>query len=247
MRNSIKAWGPLWFSWVPSHSQIPWSTSAWESSETRSDIAQSSPADRQSSYCSLGLWLSQVSASSFSSAAVSALGKAANWSASVFLRNFGGLFWKNLVCEERASWDKRPNFLDWLFWSDLAIGRKTKKTNQVKMTNVATGTFFSYINFKEFCFQSAIREYKRWKKRLVQLKFSQVECHCNNTTAQCEVQINILKNKRWNQLWRTISHLRQQSIGHFSKHRLHNARMAEGGRHALQRQINAALIYCIYI
>lgn len=130
MRNSTKARDPLWFLWVPSHSKIPCSTSAWQSSETRSDIAQSSPSDRQFSYWPTGLWLSQVSASPSGSAARS--GKPRNWSASAFLRNFGGLFRKNLVCEERASWDKRPDFLDWLFWYDLAIGRKQrgKKTGE---------------------------------------------------------------------------------------------------------------------
>lgn len=144
VRNSTKARDPLWFLWIPSHSKIPCSTSAWESSETRSDIAQSSPADRQFSYWPIGLWLSQESASPSGSAARSASGKPANSSASAFLWNFGGLFRKNLVCEERASWDKRPNFLDWLFWYDLAIGRKKRKKNQVKMTDGATGKVFFY-------------------------------------------------------------------------------------------------------
>lgn len=47
----------------------------------------------------------------------------------------------NLLSGERASCDKRPNFLDWLFRYELATGEKKKK--QVKMTNGSTEKGFS--------------------------------------------------------------------------------------------------------
>lgn len=117
---------------VPSLRNIPWSTSAWESSETRSDIAQSSPADRQFSYWPVGLRPSLQSASPSSSAPRSASGDSAAWPATAFLRDLGGLFRKNLFCDDRASWDKRLNFLDWLNWHDLAMGRKQRQRNHMK-------------------------------------------------------------------------------------------------------------------
>lgn len=118
---------------VPSPRKIPCSTSAWESSETRSDIAKSSPADRQFSYWPVGLWPSLVSASPSSSATRSASGDPVAWPACVaFLRILGGLFRKNLFCDERASWDKRLNFLDWLIWHDLATGRKQREREKKK-------------------------------------------------------------------------------------------------------------------
>lgn len=55
------------------------------------------------------------------------------WPACVaFLRILGGLFRKNLFCDERASWDKRLNFLDWLIWHDLATGRKQREREKKK-------------------------------------------------------------------------------------------------------------------
>lgn len=122
---------------VPSLRDVPWSTSAWESSETRSDIAQSSPGDRQFSYWPTTPRPSLVgeSASPSSSAAGSASGDPAVGPAFAFLRDLGGLFRKNLFCEDRASWDKRLHFLDWLISHDLAMGRKqkTKKPHETKM------------------------------------------------------------------------------------------------------------------
>lgn len=177
-----------WFFSVPSHSKVPCSTSAWESSETRSDIAQSRPADRQFSYWPIGLWLSLSSASPSSSAPRSALGNSVAWSALAFLRNFGGLFRKNLFCEERASSDKRPNFLDWLIWHDLAIRRKQRE-KCVKM--VQQENFFFLHTLKNFV--SRVRS-TAGKKMLVQFKVSdRSEHHCNTTITQCEVQINVLK------------------------------------------------------
>lgn len=115
---------------VPSLRKIPCSTSAWESSDTRSHIAQSSPADRQFSYWPMGLRLSLVSPSS--SATRSASGDPTAWPVAAFLRDLGGLFRKNLFCDDRASWDKRLNFLDWLIWHDLAMGRKHRERNHMK-------------------------------------------------------------------------------------------------------------------
>lgn len=104
--------------------KIPWSTSAWESSETRSDIAKSSPA-RYFSYWPVGLRGSLESASSSSSAATYASEDPAAWQAFVSLRDVGGVFRKNLFCDDRASRDKRLYFLDWLTWFDSAMGGKT--------------------------------------------------------------------------------------------------------------------------
>lgn len=128
---------------VPSLRKIPWSTSAWESSETRSDIAQSSPADRQFSYWPVGLRPSLVSGSPSSSGARSASGDSAAWSASAFLRELGGLFKKNLFCDERAIWDKKLNFLDWVIWHDLAMGRKQTKKSYKKLMHVGMWQFMT--------------------------------------------------------------------------------------------------------
>lgn len=116
---------------VPSLRKIPCSTSAWESSETRSDIAQSSPADRQFSYWPWGFRPSLVSASRSSSGTRSASGDPAALPSPVFLRDLGGLFRKNLFCDDRASWDKMLTFLDWLIWHDLAIERNRQR-NHIK-------------------------------------------------------------------------------------------------------------------
>lgn len=69
------------------------------------------------------------SGSPSSSAAGSASGDPAvgpAFASFAFLRDLGGLFRKNLFCDDRASWDKRLNFLDWLISHDLAMGRKQK-------------------------------------------------------------------------------------------------------------------------
>lgn len=39
---------------------------------------------------------------------------------------------KNLFCDDRASWDKRPNFFDWLVWHELAMRRKQRERNHMK-------------------------------------------------------------------------------------------------------------------
>lgn len=133
---------------VPSLRKIPCSTSAWESRETRSDIAQSSPADRQFSYWAMGLRPSLVSASLSRSATRSASGDPGAWPASAFMWDFGGLFRKNLFCDDRASWDKRLNFLDWSIWHDLAMGRKHRDRNHVK--NECMLVWDSLWQFKQF-------------------------------------------------------------------------------------------------
>lgn len=107
--------------------KVPCSTSVWESSETRSDIAWSSPAERQFSYWTAEIWPSTVSAALPSSATRFASGDPVRWSVTAFLRDFGGLFRKNLFCGERASWDNRLDFLDWLIWQQLAMGRKQRR------------------------------------------------------------------------------------------------------------------------
>lgn len=74
------------------------------------------------------------------------------------------------------------------------------------------------------------------RKRLVQFRL--VKCHCNNTTAQCEVQIIGQYH---------IEHHRAPVISANTDCTMQE--WLRGGRrlHASLRQINAALIYCIYI
>lgn len=141
---------------VPSLRKIPCSTSAWESSETRSDIAQSSPADRQFSYWPVGLRPSLVSASPSSSAIRSASGDPGAWSPSAFMWDLGGLFRKNLFCDDRASWDKRLNFLDWLIWHDLAMGRKQRDKNHMKNgCKLVWDSLWQFEQFEESCWDAS--------------------------------------------------------------------------------------------
>lgn len=128
--TQARAWSLTLISEAPCHRKIPCSTSAWESSETRSDIAHSSPVDRQFSYWPVGLRPSLESASQSSSATRSASEDPAAWFAAAFLQDLGGLFRKNLFCDDKASWDKRLSFLDWLIWYDFAMGEKTKRNKQ---------------------------------------------------------------------------------------------------------------------